>query len=75
MTGTWIALAALVVALATFIATQLRAQKSARADDVRGLEARVGKLEGELFVAHARIVELEDENLRLMRKLLANGLK
>lgn len=37
------------------------------------LEERVAKLETALAAANKRITELEEENIRLMRRLLANG--
>lgn len=68
-----IALTALLLAALTFIATQFGNKRTATASYVTELEKRVEKLEAESARKDVRIAELETENLRLMRKLLANG--
>lgn len=73
MSSTLISILALALAFVGFVAQQLRAQKTASTDYVKGLETRIDSLEDNLKGANARVVELEGENLRLMRRLLANG--
>jgi outer membrane murein-binding lipoprotein Lpp len=68
-----IALAAFLLSVLTFAATQFGTKRTAAASYVTQLEARVKKLEEETARKDIRIVELEAENLRLMRKLIANG--
>jgi hypothetical protein len=82
VTGTVIAVAALVLALVSFIAQQYRAGTTAKSSKVVELETRIDGLEDDLRNSRKevelkaqRIVELENENFRLMRKLLANGTK
>jgi hypothetical protein len=71
--GTWIAIGALFLSFLAFVASQLTTHRSASAAYVKGLEARIEALEDDLTTANKRVVELEGENLRLMRRLMANG--
>lgn len=70
---TVIALTAIVLSALTFIATQFGSKRTATADYVSQLEHRVETLEKELNLQRLRNIELEAENLRLMRKILENG--
>jgi len=78
--GTWLAVAAMFVALLSFIGTELATHRTASSEYVDQLEARVKKLEDDLAAKNTelaqkalRVIELEGENLRLMVRLLANG--
>lgn len=68
-----IAVAAIVLSALTFIATQFGSKRTATASYVEQLEKRVALLEKEVGLKDARIEELEEENLRYLRKLVALG--
>ncbi len=72
-----IALAALFVAVATFVLAQRDSRKHARTDYVSQLEQRIGdcerdreNLRKEMTTLRRRVGELRDENVDLMRRLV-----
>lgn len=70
---TIISLSALLLAVGTFVATQLGTKKTATKDYVEQLERRVATLERSLEYEKLRAAELEAENLRLMRLIVTGG--
>jgi hypothetical protein len=68
-----IPLAALGISVVTFAFGVFTMRRAADAGSVHRLEKRVGELEKELDVCERRRLELEDENLRLMRRLIAGN--
>jgi uncharacterized protein HemX len=76
----FISYAALGLAFVGFIVQQIRATKTASSDRVKDLEDnikecgdQIRQLKVDLTASRAEVERLEGENLRLMRKLLANG--
>lgn len=63
--------AAILIALGTFIASQREFGRRAKVDYVAGLEKRIKECEDDRKVLHDKCDELEGENLRLMRIVVA----
>ena len=72
-TSSVVALVAIGLSALTFVATQFGSKRTATASYVTGLERRVAALELENEQLRNRNAVITDENLGLMKKLLANG--
>lgn len=70
----WISCGALLLALITFVATQFGSKRTSTASYLTQLEGRVKHLEDELNAANLRIIQLERENVSLMRQLLGKSI-
>ena len=72
MEMTWIVpLIALLISVMTFIATQISIRRSADENYVKSLETRLVRCEAEMNDCQAERKRLTDENLDLMRRLMA----
>jgi len=65
-----IPLATLVIALSSFLYTQMTLRRTASADYVRSLEARVERLEQELADAERQLRDERARNVDLMRQVV-----
>lgn len=67
-----IAIAAIVLSLLTFIATQVGARRASTEGYVTALERRVAASEKDISDCQRRNKELEEENVRLMRRVFGD---
>lgn len=65
-----VAIAALVIAALSFVASQREFKRRAKTDYVVGLEKRIEECEDDRTQLHKKLDDLEEENVRLLRRIV-----